>query len=55
MNVDQGMRLAKTLLVVGFVMLLGGLAFAEYRARGTTGIEGVSVADYGNLEDSEQT
>ncbi len=46
MNVDQGMRLAKTLVLVGLVTIIGGLAFAEYRARGTNGIEGISVADY---------
>src|SRR5207244_1820129 len=45
-NDCQGMRLAKTLLLVGLAMLIGGLAFAEYRARGTTGVEGITVADY---------
>jgi len=45
-NVGQGRQLAKTLVLVGLVTIVGGLAFAEYRARGTTGIEGISVADY---------
>jgi thiol-disulfide isomerase/thioredoxin len=45
-NVSQGRKLAKTLVLVGLTMVLGGLAFAEYRARGTTGVEGISVADY---------
>jgi cytochrome c biogenesis protein CcmG/thiol:disulfide interchange protein DsbE len=45
-TVAQAKRLASTLVIVGVLMLIGTLAFAEYRARGTSGVGGINVANY---------
>lgn len=45
MNERQASRLAVRLIVIGVVMLVAGVAVAEYQARGAQSIRGVVVAD----------
>ena len=33
-------------MAIGVVIIIGAMAVAEYRARGTSGVEGIAVADY---------
>ncbi len=42
----SGTRAAGWLLAIGVAIIIGAMAFAEYRARGASGLEGIAVADY---------
>jgi cytochrome c biogenesis protein CcmG/thiol:disulfide interchange protein DsbE len=45
-NEPQARGLAKNLILAGVGLLVVGLALVEFRARGTGGVTGTSIADY---------